>query len=234
MNGFKTLIVLLIAMTPVQAAEVARARVTHSPKSIQQIIQDLSVGAAIGNVDQLNRQTVNKLLRREASALSVDHVSFWVDGSPIRFASPRLWLTAVGIQQHRTQSNVQYAYTLRIGGVTAHRHTHAQVGYVRLTTTITGDIGQLCQAVSTITAVEQGGRTTVTNSLWVQVPLCYRSRLVTRIASRVATNRVIPPLIDCALARAEAKALAVSARGQATSLNDLAGAVVEQVRGGLR
>lgn len=122
---------------------------------------------------------------------------------------------------------IEYSYNVQVGGVFAHKRTIAANGMIWQSAYVTGDIGELSSAYWTSTAVPATTGTRITNTLSVTWYPTNRCRMIRRLVDRVATNRVIPPLVDNGLYRIERKVRDFAHSGQVWS-------VIEELQGGLK
>lgn len=121
---------------------------------------------------------------------------------------------------------LEYSYNVALGRVFAHKTTIVTSHRIWQSAHITGDIGELSSAYWCSDAIEHSEGTTIRNELHVTWYPKARCRLVRRVVNRIAQNRVIPPMVDDALAQIESRVVSFARGGRLW-------AVLEVVQGGL-
>lgn len=192
-------ITLIVAMfaTSASAAEVSRQRVYDSPYQPGVVIALLLDGAA----DVYRAGGIG-----DGISVDLESITFDMSFSPFR---------------------IEYSYNVQFGGVFAHKRTIATSGMVWQSAYVTGNIGELSSAYWTSTAVPTSTGTRITNTLSVTWYPRNRCRMVRRLVDRVASHRVIPPLVDDGLYRIERRVRDFAHSGQVW-------AAIDELRGGLR
>lgn len=189
--------IAFLVVSSASGAEVSRQRVYHSPYQ-PGVIVALLVDSAI---DTYQAGGIG-----DGIEIDFDSIDYDIQWQPFR---------------------IEYSYDVRAGGVFAHKRTIASAGRVWQSAYVTGDIGELSSAYWTSTAVPATTGTRITNTLSVTWYPTNRCRMIRRLVDRVATNRVIPPLVDNGLYRIERKVRDFAHSGQVWS-------VIEELQGGLK
>lgn len=170
------LILLLIAVfTPAApGVEVTRSRIYESS------YQPITIIALL--VDGLRDTSRSAILGGGGIVFDRDSVKFDLLSSPWR---------------------IEYSYSLSVDGIYVTKRTVVTASRIWQSIYVTGDIGELSSAYLVSDARQHSEGTTIINTLTVEWHPKSRCRLLRGIAGRVASRRVIPPLVDDGLRQLE-------------------------------
>ena len=196
-------------------ADVTRyqTRTIRTDLSIVDVIKRLGFGA-LGEGGELNLSDITSRVD-----LDMDSIQLWVDGKPADLGirsviQARRRIHGIVFDTDR-EGSVQYRYAARLPrrGVNVIRETYVSDGYLKLTTTLSGALGQVSWVRIVIVGRETSAGTLITGTMTAHVPLCFRCRLVNRIAHRIAP-RIVDEQLCIELRKLEGKGRELAEKGE--------------------